>query len=297
MNDMGIEMTVDHKECIDGFQKDEQRRIADVLGVNPDLSGDAERLAQDMERRVRFLATTLKNSGLTHLVLGISGGIDSFVTGMLCQKAIDQLNAQEGDRYRFVAMRLPYRIQRDAADVDACLAVIAPSIIEEVNIGEGVDAISQQLSASYRERQCDPSHVDFVKGNMKARMRMLAQYAVAGSYGGLVVGTDHASEAVMGFFTKFGDGACDVTPLAGLTKGQVRALARSLNVPASILEKAPTADLESLDEAKPDEEAFGVSYDNIEDFLLNRPIPFNVFWRIRSAYGKTEHKRALPVTP
>ena len=93
--------------------------------------------------------------------------------------------------------------------------------------------------------------VDFVLGNTKARMRMVAQYTIAGAHQGLVIGTDHAAEAVMGFFTKFGDGACDLAPLSGLVKHQVRAIARHFGAPESLVEKVPTADLEDLDPEVP----------------------------------------------
>lgn len=83
-------------------------------------------------------------------------------------------------------------------------------------------------------------------GNIKARQRMIAQYAVAGATGGLVVGTDHAAEAVMGFFTKFGDGGFDLSPLGGLTKRRVRALAVALGGDERLAQKVPTADLESM---------------------------------------------------
>lgn len=81
---------------------------------------------------------------------------------------------------------------------------------------------------------------------------MVAQYAMANARNGLVIGTDHAAEAVMGFFTKFGDGACDLAPLSGLVKGQVRALASRLGAPESLVNKVPTADLEELQPGKPD---------------------------------------------
>src|SRR5690606_40729086 len=87
----------------------------------------------------------------------------------------------------------------------------------------------------------DEAQQDFLHGNIKARQRMIAQYAVAGARGGLVVGTDHAAEALMGFFTKFGDGAADVTPLAGLNKRRVRALAAAMGPPTGPAFKRTTA--------------------------------------------------------
>src|SRR5690606_739796 len=138
---------------------------------------------------------------------------------------------------------------------------------------------------------------DFVLGNIKARQRMIAQYAVAGAYGGIVVGTDHAAEALMGFFTKFGDGAADLTPLTGLSKRRVRALASALGAPDTLVYKVPTADLESLNPQKPDEHAFGLTYDQLDDFLEGKPVAPDVFERIVSIFRSTAHKRALPYSP
>ena len=116
----------------------------------------------------------------------------------------------------------------------------------------------------------DAGHQDFVMGNIKARQRMIAQYAIAGAIDGLVVGTDQAAEALMGFFTKFGDGAADITPLTGLSKRRVRAMARLLGAPEDLVMKVPTADLESLAPLRPDEDAYGVTYEQIDDFLEGR---------------------------
>lgn len=99
---------------------------------------------------------------------------------------------------------------------------------ETIDIAAGVRGLDEQLK--HHER-LDAARQDFALGNVKARLRMVAQYAIANARGGLVIGTDHAAEAVMGFFTKFGDGACDLAPLAGLVKGQVRALGAHLGAP------------------------------------------------------------------
>ena len=138
---------------------------------------------------------------------------------------------------------------------------------------------------------------DVVLGNVKARTRMVAQYALANATGGLVIGTDHAAEAVMGFFTKFGDGACDLAPLSGLVKGQVRAIAAHLGAPAELVHKTPTADLEDLAPGRPDEAAYGVTYDQIDAFLHGHPVDPHAFQRIVTAYEASGHKRAQPLTP
>jgi NAD+ synthase len=141
----------------------------------------------------------------------------------------------------------------------------------------------------------DAGRQDFILGNIKARQRMIAQFALAGALGGLVIGTDHAAEAVMGFFTKFGDGAADILPLAGLNKRRVRLLAKRLGAPDELIFKVPTADLEDQRPLRPDEEAYGVSYDEIDDFLEGRPVGEIARRRILAAYRATAHKRALPV--
>lgn len=126
---------------------------------------------------------------------------------------------------------------------------------------------------------------------------MIAQYAVAGATGGLVVGTDHAAEALMGFFTKFGDGGCDIALLSGLTKRRVRAIASALGADAGLAGKIPTADLETLRPQRPDEAALGVSYEDIDDFLEGLPVDSEASQVIVATYRRTAHKRALPAVP
>lgn len=267
-----------------------QLEIARSLGVSPEFDA-----AQELERRVAFLADYLQQSGLETYVLGISGGVDSLTAGCLAQRAVERIRAR-GGQARFIAMRLPYGVQRDEEAAQRGLKVIAPDQVYDVNIQGATDAMQQELrqvGVQYR----DAHHEDFVVGNIKARQRMIAQYAVAGAYRGLVIGTDHAAEALMGFYTKFGDGACDITPLAGLNKRRVRALAALLGAPEELVMKVPTADLESLTPGKPDEEAFGVSYEQIDDFLEGKPVPEPVFQTILRVYRASAHKRAMPVAP
>lgn len=126
---------------------------------------------------------------------------------------------------------------------------------------------------------------------------MVAQYAIAAALNGLVIGTDHAAEAVTGFFTKFGDGGVDAHPLAALTKRQVRALAEYLGVPPGIVAKTPTADLESLRPQVSDEDALGLRYADIDDFLEGQPVRPEVHAEMTRRYTATAHKRTGPLTP
>ncbi|MEU7431972.1 ammonia-dependent NAD(+) synthetase [Streptomyces sioyaensis] len=267
-----------------------QQEIARDLQVT--ASFDAE---QEIERRVAFLTGRLTSTGLRSLVLGISGGVDSTTTGRLCQLAVERARAA-GHEATFYAMRLPYGVQADEKDAQRALEFIRADRELTVDIRPASDAALQAVvdgGLTFR----DAHHQDFVHGNIKARQRMIAQYAVAGARDGLVVGTDHAAEAVSGFFTKFGDGAADVVPLTGLTKRRVRAVSAALGAPAELVHKVPTADLETLDPGKPDEDALGVSYDQIDDFLEGKPVDDTAAQAIVRRYRFTEHKRELPIAP
>ncbi|MFF2141630.1 ammonia-dependent NAD(+) synthetase [Kitasatospora sp. NPDC058190] len=269
---------------------DLQRQIALALGVAP-----VPDPAKEAERRVAFLAEQLRASGARTLVLGISGGVDSTTTGRLCQLAVERLRA-EGHRVGFTAMRLPYGVQADEADAQRALDFIRADEVLTVDIKPATDAALDALLAAGLTFT-DHAHEDFVRGNVKARQRMVVQYAAAGASGGLVVGTDHAAEAAVGFFTKYGDGAADVMPLSGLTKRQVRSIAAVLGAPAELVGKIPTADLENLAPGRPDEEALGVEYDALDDFLEGLPVSEEVFDTVLGHYRRTEHKRGLPITP
>ncbi|MFI8391434.1 ammonia-dependent NAD(+) synthetase [Streptomyces sp. NPDC085540] len=267
-----------------------QQEIARDLQVSASFD-----VRQEIERRVAFLAERLTSTGLRALVLGISGGVDSTTAGRLCQLAVERVRAA-GHEATFFAMRLPYGTQADEKDAQLALDFIRADRVLTVDVKAASDAaLEAALTGGTVFR--DAHHQDFVHGNIKARQRMIAQYAVAGAHEGLVVGTDHAAEAVSGFFTKFGDGAADVVPLTGLTKRRVRALAEELGAPAALVHKTPTADLETLDPGKPDEDALGVSYDDIDDLLEGKPVAGTAFAAIVTRYRLTEHKRQLPIAP
>ena len=271
-----------------------QAEIAAALDVVPPFADEAA-LVAEVERRKRFIKNCLQNSGLKVLVLGISGGVDSLTAGLMAQRAVQQLREQTGDQaYRFIAVRLPYGVQHDEADATAAVDFINPDERQTVNIGPAVKALAAEVTAFEGK---PAATVDFVLGNTKARMRMVAQYTIAGATGGLVIGTDHAAEAVMGFFTKFGDGSCDLAPLSGLVKNQVRAIARHFGAPESLVEKVPTADLEDLEPGKPDEASHGVTYAEIDAFLHGEPVSEEAFNIICKTYEKTHHKREMPFAP
>ena len=272
-----------------------QQAIIGSLHVVPPFTGPQDAQAQ-IVRRIAFIQPTLRASHAQTLVLGISGGVDSSVAGRLAQLAVQDLRQRSGGgAWRFIAVRLPYQAQFDEADAQAALAFVRADEVRTVPIEAGVAALAGPLVDLLQP--LPPALRDRVLGNVKARMRMVAQYAIANASDGLVIGTDHAAEAVMGFFTKFGDGACDLQPLAGLVKGQVRAMAQALGAPQHLVHKTPTADLEDSRPGLPDEAAHGVGYAAIDAFLHGQDVDARDFERIVRAFEASGHKRALPATP
>jgi len=259
--------------------------IRQALHTQPEI--DVER---EIERRRDFLLQYVQHAGATGLVLAISGGQDSSLAGRLCQLAVEQSRAGGRDM-TFTAVRMPYGVQADEDDAQAAIAFIRPDDTLTTNIRGGVDAICDEYFEATGERMTDHS-----KGNVKARVRMLLQYAIAGERGAVVVGTDHAAEAVTGFFTKYGDGGADVVPLAGLTKSQGRAMLKHLGAPARLYEKAPTADLLDSQPGHTDEAALGVTYEAIDRYLGGGEVRPEDAAVIEQKYQATEHKRRLPVT-
>ncbi|HCH0719031.1 TPA: ammonia-dependent NAD(+) synthetase [Vibrio parahaemolyticus] len=267
-----------------------EQSIRDEMRVLPSIDPHFE-----IERRIAFIKRKLQEAGCKSLVLGISGGVDSTTLGRLAQLAVDQLNEETGSNdYQFIAVRLPYGEQKDEDEAQLALSFIKPTHSISVNIKQGVDGMHAASNIALEGTGLmpeDAAKVDFVKGNVKARARMIAQYEIAGYVGGLVLGTDHSAENITGFYTKFGDGACDLAPLFGLNKRQVRELAATLGAPEVLVKKVPTADLEELAPQKADEDALNLTYEQIDDFLEGKPVSQQVVDRLVSIYKATQHKR------
>jgi NAD+ synthase len=262
-----------------------QARIIYDLNVVPSVDP-----AEQVRTRTDFLKDYVRTTQSKGLVLGVSGGQDSSLAGRLCQLAVQELRS-EGYAAEFTAVRLPYNVQADEADAQLALTFIKPDHLVTFNIHRAVDGFeAEYLDATGAEM------LDFTKGNVKARARMVAQYALAGQSGLLVVGTDHAAEAVTGFFTKFGDGGADVLPLTGLTKRQGRSLLEHLEAPERLYLKAPTADLLDDIPGQTDEANLGLSYTQIDDYLEGHEVPEDVAVAIETRYINTRHKRNVPVS-
>jgi len=264
-----------------------QEEIIALLGVKPTIDPEAE-----IAKRVGFLKEYVKKAGATGLLIAISGGVDSAVAAGLCKRATDELTAETGKEYMTLGVFQPYGQQEDIAHSYAVAEAFNLKYKAETNIEEAVDEIALETEHAFKSLGMSRHISRGGKGNVKARTRMVVQYALAFDLNLLVVGTDHASEALTGFYTKWGDGAVDITPLSSLNKRQVRQVARALGVPAEVVDKAPTAGLWA---GQTDEAELGVSYEDNSDYLEGKQISDAAREILEKHYLRTQHKRqAIP---
>ncbi|WP_319799511.1 ammonia-dependent NAD(+) synthetase [Jeotgalibacillus aurantiacus] len=264
-----------------------QQKVVAEMGVKPAIDPKEE-----IRKSIDFLKEYAhKHTFIRSFVLGISGGQDSTLTGKLTQMAVDELNEEAGEeKYSFIPVRLPYGTQGDESDCQDALRFINPKETMVVNIKPAVDQSVESL------KQAGVDISDFAKGNEKARERMKVQYSIAAMRNGVVVGTDHPAEAVTGFYTKHGDGGADILPLFRLNKRQGKQLLKELGCPEHLYLKKPTADLEEDRPQLADEEALGVTYDQIDDYLEGKEVSPEAKEKIEQHYLKTQHKRHMAIT-
>ena len=218
-------------------------------------------------------------AGARGYVVGLSGGIDSACTAVLCQQAM---------RHQVLAAWLPCHSQPDD---ERCARLVAETFglqLVEVDLGPAYDRLVEGLA---------PPVTAMARANLKPRLRMATLYALAQSRGYLVAGTGNKSELLVGYFTKYGDGGVDVEPLGGLYKSQVRELARGLGIPQQVIERPPSAGLWT---GQTDEGEMGLTYDQLDAALAameaGRPeaVDAAVLERVQSMIGRSAHKRAMP---
>lgn len=239
-----------------------------------------------------WLTRRLASSGSSGFAVGLSGGLDSAVVVRLCQIAAPD---------RVAAVVMP--CGGDTADEPDALLVARHFglTVKRVDLTPAFDRMVADLAAAIpdatpRPAAALPDRTRLARANLKARLRMAALYAVANSLGYLVAGTSNRSERVIGYFTKYGDGASDLLPIGGLLKGEVRTLARELDVPAAIIDKVPTA---GLWPGQTDEGEMGFTYADLERYVLSGPgtVAPALAMRIERLMRASDHKRALPPTP
>ena len=263
-----------------------QKQIMHELHIQPVIDPKTE-----IKNRIHFLKEYVLKTNAKGYVLGISGGQDSSLAGRLAQLAVEELR-EEGYNAKFIAVRLPYGVQQDEEDARKALQFIQADQEFVFNISKAVDEVKRE----YDDRIKGDSLSDYHKGNVKARMRMIAQYAIGGQEGLLVIGTDHAAEAVTGFYTKYGDGGADILPLTGLTKRQGKQLLMELGAEESLYLKVPTADLLDQKPGQADETELGISYNELDDYLEGKMVTPQIAEKIEKRYLATKHKREMPAT-
>jgi len=205
---------------------------------------------EDVKVLVRFVKDVVKTTGRKGIVVGASGGLDSAVTVKLCAEAIGQKNVL----CVFMPSSLTPKADREQTEA---MSKAWGTRYEVIDIQPAIDTFTELLTTDKK--------VPLERGNISARCRMIALYNRAKKLDYLVAGTSNRSEYMMGYFTKFGDGASDIAPLIGLYKTQVWQVAEILGIPREVIEKVPTA---GLWEGQTDEEEMGITYRDL-DIILN----------------------------
>lgn len=229
---------------------------------------------------VQFIRDYVEQAGADGVVLGVSGGLDSAVCMALCAKAVDGEKSIAG-------LWMPYG-DADTKYIDQIKKMYTPGIIQTADITKTVDSF-KTLTKSGKDK--------LRLGNIMARTRMTILYDFAKRFNLLVVGTSNRSEIMTGYTTKWGDGACDLAPIANLYKYEVVKMAKDLGVPDEIIQRPPSADLW---EGQTDEDELGISYEDLDNILegieaiTKSDIPINTFaTRIRlvseHGIGKIDH--------
>ena len=233
--------------------------------------------AVELEKRVAFIQDVLSKSGAKGIVFGNSGGKDSALVGILCKKACDNT----------VGIMMPCESKRNfGIDMDDGGEVAKQFENRTVDITETKQTLVKALSQVTELNQQALT-------NINPRLRMATVYAVAAAEGRLVAGTGNRSEAYMGYFTKWGDGAYDLNPIADLTVTEIYEFLRYLNAPQSIIDKAPSA---GLFEGQTDEAEMGVTYAAIDRFLMTGEGEEADLAIIDRFHKRSEHKRTGAAT-
>jgi len=247
---------------------------------------------EDAEGLIGFIKSTVESAGCKGVVVGLSGGVDSATVTKLCADAIGAENV--------LNVFMPSRVTPvEDYKTTSELSTLWGTEYKVVDVQPAVDALAAVL-LSGRETPLE-------RGNISARCRMIVLYNLAKKRNYLVVGTSNQSELMMGYFTKFGDGACDMTPMANLYKTEVRQLARIIGVPEPIIAKPPSA---GLWEGQTDESEMGIRYEDLDGILydleqdrsdsqiaVDTGLPIEEIDRIRKQVKSMEHKRLPAIRP
>ncbi|MBI4295176.1 MAG: NAD(+) synthase [Chloroflexi bacterium] len=235
-------------------------------------------VAELANKLVAWIGEQVSRAGCRGTVVGLSGGIDSAVVAVLCQRAFPDDN---------LAAIIPCHSSQQ--DIDDALLVARRFHIVSVTVS--LDEASDCLLRAIPPVGPDPARERLAQANVKPRLRMTALYYLANRFNYLVVGTGNFCERTIGYFTKYGDGGVDIMPLGNLVKRQVRELAQHLGIPAEIIDKAPSAGLWS---GQTDEADMGLTYEELDTYLLTGQGSEDLKRKVKKMKAASAHKRALP---
>jgi len=231
--------------------------------------------AAEYEKRVVFIRDLVQKAGARGIVFGNSGGKDSALVGILCKAACSDT----------VGILMPCESKRNfGMDLDD-----GNEVAKQFQIETRMVDLTEQKKAAVKALSSVTTLNNAALVNINPRLRMLTVYAIAAAEGRLVAGTGNRSEAYMGYFTKWGDGAYDLNPIADLTVTEIYEFLRYLHAPKSIIEKAPSA---GLFEGQTDEQEMGVTYAAIDRYLLTGEASEQDRAIIERFHARSEHKRA-----
>lgn len=233
----------------------------------------------ETEERVKFIKELVKNAHASGIIYGNSGGKDSALVGILCKMACDNT----------LGIIMPCSSKRNFNED----MVDGKAVAQQFNIDTKVVDITDLKENVVKSISTVTAPTDVALANIAPRLRMTTLYAVGASENRLVAGTGNRSETYMGYFTKWGDGACDFNPISDLTVTEVYEFLKYLNAPESIIKKAPSA---ALFEGQTDEAEMGISYASIDKFLVTGEATPNEHQIMESYHRKSEHKRNMPIT-
>ncbi|NPV53311.1 MAG: NAD(+) synthase [Firmicutes bacterium] len=239
---------------------------------------------------VKWLEAKVRGAGARGAVVGLSGGIDSAVVAALAARAFPG-----GVLGLIMPCHSNPEDMRDAAEIAGVLGIPTRT----VDLSPAYEALLSILAGGRGEPwgaggsvECGPT--DLAAANIKPRLRMITLYYFASKLNYLVLGTGNRSELTIGYFTKHGDGGVDLLPIGSLVKTQVRELATFLGIPERIRTKPPTA---GLWEGQTDEGEMGMSYEDLDSYILNGQASDEVAARVQELARRSEHKRSLPAIP
>ncbi|MCK4401083.1 NAD+ synthase [bacterium] len=233
------------------------------------------------ERIVSWLKEQVEKAGAKGIVFGLSGGIDSACVAVLSKKAFGN---------NCLGLMMPCESHSDDEEMAFLVANKFSIPVKKISLDEPFRELLKILPSSDNRLSI---------ANVKPRLRMLTLYYFAGNYNYLVAGTDNKTEAMLGYYTKYGDGGVDILPIGNLFKTQVRQLAKELGIPAEIIERKPSA---GLWQGQFDEDEIGLSYDEMDTILKaietnnTGDIDKAKLNKIMGIISKSQHKRdPIPV--